>query len=310
MSNNTINIGTRKSILALWQSNYVANLIRKIQPEITINLVQINTLGDTSQDSGRALPEIGGKGLFTAELEEALDAGKIDLAVHSLKDLPTDMDAKFAIAAVPKRDNPFDVLVSRNGEKLKDLPKGAVVGTSSLRRVAQLKRLRPDLETLSIRGNVDTRLKKVSDSNSGYQAAILAAAGLTRLGYDDKIAEVLDMLPAPAQGALGIQTRAEDLKLIELLDGLHDEASFLCVAAERAFLSGLNAGCSTPVAAFAEILDGFLHFKGRVLSVDGAECIDVKAKVEKNEAVELGRQMALLAKEKGADRILSSYGTK
>ena len=311
MSNNTLNIGTRKSKLALWQSNYVADLIVKAFPGVQVHLIQITTLGDATQEKGLPLPEIGGKGLFTAELEEALSREEIDLAVHSLKDLPTDMDKRFTIAAVPQRENVCDALVSKHGLSLMSLPQGATVGTSSLRRLSQLKRLRPDLKTVSIRGNVDTRIRKVEDAASEFDATLLAAAGLNRLSLSSKIAELLDiqkMLPAPAQGALGIQARAGDERVISMLSALNDENTEFAVTAERSFLSALKAGCSTPVAAYAEIKNARLVFKGRVLSEDGSQCIDVESESDPKDAYKTGFEMATLAIQKGADKILDGYG--
>lgn len=309
MSKSILRIGTRRSKLALWQSNHIAQCLREIYPAIQVELVQIITKGDLSQEKNIPLPEIGGKGLFTAELEEALRKKEIDLAVHSLKDLPTEVSAEFSISAIPKRAAANDILISKGGISLSELKIGARIATSSLRRSSQLLKLRPDIKTMGIRGNVDTRIKKIEDPSSEYDAILLAKAGVDRLGLSSKISEVIDydlILPAAAQGALGIQTRSDDSDTIELLSMLHDSETAAAVLCERAFLSELNAGCNTPVGAFAEIRDNQLYFQGRCLSADGKISVDVSGSGEVSEAESLGREWARQALIRGASDILDS----
>lgn len=214
----SIRIGTRKSQLALWQTQYIRDQLHTYHPHQAVEIVPFITKGDQVLD--KPLPEIGGKGLFTLELELALQHGEIDLAVHSLKDLPTQIAAAFTLGAIPPRANPFDAFVNRDGLGLEDLPEGAVIATSSLRRGAQLKALRPDLDIQPIRGNVETRLHKILDAKGNYTAGILAAAGLERLGLFTATMWILDpaiMLPAPAQGAIAVQCRRDDSELLTLL---------------------------------------------------------------------------------------------
>jgi hydroxymethylbilane synthase len=257
---------------------------------------------------------VGGKGLFTAELEAALHSRTIDLAVHSLKDLPTDVSEGLVIGALPPRANPHDVLVSRHGDTLATLPVGATVGTSSHRRAAQLLYQRPDLQMRDIRGNVDTRLRKAMAPHGPYDAIILAHAGLERLGYLDRVSQVLSleqMLPAPGQGALGIQCR-DEAAMRALLGVLNEPETEATVEAERAFLAGLGGGCAVPVAAYARVAEGVLHLRGRVLALDGSVCIDVRNQAELHEAMsanrrvacQLGRNLAQIAIAQGAAALL------
>lgn len=306
-------IGTRKSALALWQSNYIKSEIERAYPGVVVELRHIVTTGDKTQDSSAAIPTIGGKGLFTAELEEALLAREIDLAVHSLKDLPTQMPESFTLAAIPPRASVNDVFISRSGAPLMQLPKGAVIGTSSLRRVSQVLRLRPDLQTLLIRGNVDTRIKKLRAHDGPYDGILLAQAGLERLGLGHEITEVLSvdaMIPAPGQGALAVECRADDEALIAGLRVVHDHKTLVETTAERCFLQALGAGCNTPVAAFAQLLPNdpahsgnstksTLHFKGRCLAPDASQVIEVSGESAPEGAAELGVAMAEIAREKG-----------
>ncbi|HSJ93725.1 MAG TPA: hydroxymethylbilane synthase, partial [Gaiellaceae bacterium] len=265
-------VGTRSSALARAQTGHVVDLLRAAWPGLEYELRAIETRGDRTQASGEPLPEIGGKGLFTAELEEALGDGRIDLAVHSLKDLPTEDAAGIVVGAVCAREDVRDCLVSRDGLSLAELPPGAVVGTSSLRRAAQLRAARPDLEVRSIRGNVDTRIRKVRSGE--FDAALLAAAGLHRLGLDGEASEWLAedvMLPAPGQGALGVQCRAGDGAVLELLASIDEEGTRAATPAERAFLQALGAGCTAPVAALGQsFAGGRVRLDGLVASVDGA----------------------------------------
>jgi hydroxymethylbilane synthase len=251
------------------------------------------------------LPEIGGKGIFTSELQDALLSGKVDVAVHSLKDLPAENTPGIVIAAIPERGAVYDVLVSRDRQPLSRLSEGARVGTSSLRRTAQLLASRADLTILPLRGNVDTRVRKAL--NGEYDAIVLAQAGLTRLGLQEHISEVLPleiMLPAPGQGALAVQCRAEDIETLHLLVGIHDPITAAAVEAERAFLAGLGGGCSLPAAAFAEKNNGTIILTGAVISMDGKQAIRLSA--VDSDPHELGTRLAELVLERGAAELLKA----
>ncbi len=303
----TLRIGTRRSALALWQAQRVRELLLAHYPALSVELVHFTTRGDRVLD--RPLPEIGGKGLFTAELERALHQGHIDLAVHSLKDLPTETPPAFTLGAFLPRANPLDALVSRGGQSLDALPHGATVGTSSLRRRAQLLAHRPDLRLALLRGNVDTRLRKALDPNGPYDAVILAVAGLERLGHADAITEPLSpqvMMPAPAQGVVAVQCRADDAETLRLLAALDDRVARLTARAERAFLRRLEAGCRLPVAAYATLRDERLYLRGRVSSLDGAQTITVAGEANADDAVALGVQLAEEALARGADALLAA----
>jgi len=268
-----IRIGTRGSPLALAQANLVARLLREAHGlnDDAIEIVVIKTSGDRILD--RPLAEAGGKGLFTKEIEEALLANSVDLAVHSMKDVPTWLPDGLVIAAVLKREDPRDAFISVSHATLADVPAGGTVGTSSLRRQAQVLHRRPDLKVVPFRGNVETRLKKLADGQA--DATFLACAGLNRLGLTEHIRAKIDtdvMLPAVAQGAIGIEIRADDEETAALVAPLNDEATALCVAAERAFLATLEGSCRTPIAGLAELRDGALHFRGEILSPDGSQC--------------------------------------
>jgi hydroxymethylbilane synthase len=243
-----LRIGSRGSQLALWQANHISALLRERGHEVEIEI--IHTTGDKITDV--ALAKVGTKGMFTKEIEEALAAGRVDLAVHSLKDLPTELPQGFEIAAITKREDPRDAFCSRKFSKIEDLPQGARVGTSSLRRQAQLKAVRPDLEIHPLRGNVDTRLRKLEQGE--YDAIILASAGLRRLGKTELIKEIIPaeiMCPAAGQGALGIEIREGDEKIRELLTFLDDPAARAATTCERALLGSLGGGCQVPIGAFA-----------------------------------------------------------
>lgn len=308
MINKPIVIGSRGSRLALWQANYVADLLRASQLERTVEIVIFTTRGDQAIDT--PLPMIGGKGLFTAELEAALREGQIDLAVHSLKDLPTDDPNGLTVGAIPQRAPVNDVLVSGKGYTLNALPPGATVGTSSRRRAAQLLARRPDLITADVRGNVPTRVQKARRADSLYDAIVLALAGLDRLDMRDAISDVLPldvMLPAPGQGALGIQCRA-DGDSQAMLAPLDDRETRLAVSAERAFLGGLGGGCSVPVAAYASV-EGAINLRGRVSAVDGSRQIEVLGStndLSAQAARNLGQKLADRARQQGADDILEA----
>jgi hydroxymethylbilane synthase len=266
------------------------------------------TSGDRTQASGEPLPEIGGKGLFTAELEQALRDGGIDLAVHSLKDLPTEEAPGIVVGAVCLREDVRDCLVARDGLALAQLPAGAVVGTSSLRRAAQLRALRPDLEIRSIRGNVDTRVRKVREGE--FDAVVLAAAGIRRLGLEDAVAEwlpVQTMLPAPGQGALAVQCRAGDEPALVLLGAIDDPGTRAATTAERAFLRALGAGCTAPVGAHADTVDlQHVLLEALAATPDGRTVVRVSGQ---GAPEELGQRLASEALAAGADRILDRVGS-
>lgn len=306
----TVVIGTRASQLALWQSNHVKDLLAHQFPTFEIVLRHITTKGDRTQASGQPLPAIGGKGLFTAELEEALLAREIDLAVHSLKDLPTEMAEAFVLGAICRRASPWDVLVSRSGARFLALPAGARIGTSSLRRDSQLRRIRADLNYVPIRGNVDTRIAKVKDAAGTFDATVLAEAGIERLGLEHEVAERFaadTMLPAPGQGALAVQCRADDAEIRSVLARLDHRETRAAASAERSFLARLEAGCNTPVGALAAVKETdvrVLRLQGRVLSPDGRECVDVEISGDLEDAENLGRKLAEDALGRGAGDIL------
>ena len=300
----TLRLGTRGSALARWQTDHVAALIAAAWPDLSCEVIVFHTQGDRVLDT--PLPLLGGKGVFTAELEAALHNGDIDLAVHSLKDLPTEMPAGLALGAVPVRAEAADVLISRAGYTLATLPQGATVGASSRRRAAQLLHHRPDLRILDVRGNVDTRLRKALAAYGPYDALLLAHAGLTRLGHTDVITQVLPldvMLPAPGQGALGIQCRAE-ASTLALLAPLNHAPTRQAVTAERAFLVGLGGGCAVPIAAYATLTDSHLRLRGRVTAVDGSRQIDVAIAGPAGDAAALGARLAEKALAHGAAQLL------
>lgn len=292
---------TRPSALARRQTAHVISLLQAAWPGLECTERVITTSGDRIPD--RPLPEIGGKGLFTGELETALLEGQVHAAVHSLKDLPVEETPGIRIAAIPERGPALDVLVSAKGETLAGLPASARVGTCSLRRTAQVKAQRPDLTILPLRGNVDTRLRKVQSGE--YDAIVLAAAGLARLGLDEHITETLPletMLPAPGQGALAVQCRAEDEETLRLLAAIHHFPTHAAVTAERAFLSGLGGGCTQPVGAFAHAENGSVILTGAVISVDGTRAVRLSAAGE--DPSELGERLARLVLERGAGELL------
>lgn len=303
-----IRFGTRGSALALWQTNYVMAALTAANQAVTPAYEIYSTKGDRVIDV--PLPQIGGKGLFTAELEAALHAGDIDCAVHSLKDLPTEQPTGLALGAIMPRADARDVLISRSGKTLLELPKGSVIGTSSHRRGAQLKAIRPDIQLADIRGNVDTRIKKALDPAGPYDAIMLASAGLDRLGFTDVITERLPvdaMLPAPGQGAVAVQMRSE-WHGSEHFNALHCINTALCVTAERAFLAGLGGGCSVPVAAYATVTDGIVEVTGRVCALDASTMITVTTQGSCDSldaAVALGTALADMAIEQGAATLLA-----
>jgi hydroxymethylbilane synthase len=302
---------TRPSALARWQTQWVMNALQGIFPDLVCEEKVITTQGDKILD--KPLPEIGGKGLFTQELENELLSEAVHCAVHSLKDLPVENPNGLTIGCIPVRAEVRDALISKAGYTLATLPQNSVVGTSSLRRAAQLLAARPDLKIESLRGNVDTRLRKALEGQ--YDAIVLAGAGVTRLGLASHVTEWLPlevMLPAPGQGALAVQCRADDETTLSLLSALDDESTRRAVTAERAFLSGLGGGCAVPVAAFAETImeSGApgIRLTGRVISMDGKKSIQVTA--EGTDALQVGSELARHAISEGADEILALSGVK
>jgi len=297
---------TRPSALARWQTQWVIHALKNIHRDLECEEKIITTQGDKILD--RPLPEIGGKGLFTQELESELLSGAVHCAVHSLKDLPVENPAGLTIGCIPVRAEVRDVLISKNGFTLATLPQEAVVGTSSLRRAAQLLAARPDLKIESLRGNVDTRVRKALAGS--YDAILLAGAGLTRLGLDLHVTEWLSldvMLPAPGQGALAVQCRTDDQMTLDLLAALEDESTRKAVTAERAFLSGLGGGCAVPVAAYAKVISSrqspVIKLDGLVISEDGRKAIQVH-RTGLNAQV-LGNELAQRAIAQGANEILA-----
>jgi hydroxymethylbilane synthase len=292
----TLIIGSRGSALALWQARFIASLLDESGFSTRIEIIK--TTGDHLQTA--SLTQVGGKGLFTKEIEDALLAGAIDLAVHSLKDLPVELPAGLRIAAIPERENPFDALL---GAKLQDLCAGARVGTSSGRRAAQLRRLRSDLDIQPIRGNVDTRLRKLNGGQ--FDAILLAVAGLKRLGFEDQIAHVFsprEICPAPGQGALAIETRTSG-DPYEICNRLNHAPTSEAVHCERAVLAGLGGGCQLPLGAFAEKTDNGLSIQAIVVSPGGEQC--VRAEAAGHDAEELGRSVAEDLLRRGAGRLLA-----
>lgn len=299
-----LTIGSRGSKLALTQTNQVADMIRAAIPGVEVDITIISTRGDRILD--KPLAEIGGKGLFTEELEAALRDGTIDLAVHSLKDLPTDDPEGLCIAASPKRVTPNDALVSKY-DSLKALPAGATVGTSSLRRKAQLLALNPELNIVDIRGNIDTRMGKVTET-AELDAVILACAGLERIDRADVITEVIapeDMLPAASQGVLGIQTRADDTELRQALEAIHDSATYAEALAERTLLAGLGGGCQVPIGALAKVEGDTITLEACVCSLDGLTILRSTLAGTPDSAQALGQQAAQDLLAQGADAIVA-----
>lgn len=305
-----INIATRKSPLALWQAEHVKSLLEQHHPGIEVELIGMTTKGDKILDA--PLAKVGGKGLFVKELEHALLINEADIAVHSMKDVPMDFPEHLGLAVIGEREEPRDAFVSNKFTSLADLPQGAIVGTSSLRRQCQLSQLRPDLVIKSLRGNVNTRLSKLDAGE--FDAIILASAGLIRLGMKERIAShlsTLESLPAGGQGALGIECRSNDLDVIELIKPLHHEQSAYCVRAERAVNKRLEGGCQVPIACFAELVDGGkqLYLRALVGSPDGTQMLrsEVTGDISDPEALGVGVAEDLLAQ--GAGEILKAvYG--
>lgn len=309
MTSRELRIGTRASQLALFQANWVKEKLVQVHPHIKATLIKIKTTGDKIQDA--PLANIGGKGLFVKEIEEALISKKIDLAVHSIKDVPTELPEGLHLSAITKREDPRDVLISREGRPLKDLPRGAKIGTSSLRRQAQLLHFRGDLEMIPLRGNLDTRLRKLDTLN--LDGIVLAYAGVRRLGLDERITEIIPIdisLPAIGQGALGIETRIGDEEIEEKIQFFNDPDSSIAVSAERAFLRRLGGGCQVPIAAFGRIENATLKIDGVVGTLDGKRLIRHHLEGPLDKAEVLGTLLAQILLNKGAEEILEEVYKK
>jgi hydroxymethylbilane synthase len=303
VSQRTLTLGTRPSQLARWQTDYVAAALHTAWPGLQTEVVVYTTQGD--RELSRPLPSIGGKGLFTAEIEAALRGGEIDLAVHSLKDLPIEDSQSLIIGAVLEREDAHDVLVSRHHLPLAELPPTPRIGTSSPRRAAQIMAARPDARIVSIRGNVDTRLRKAATDE--YDAIVVAAAGLARLGLEEHVTQRLPldvMLPAPAQGALAVQCRADDEASLALLRPIHHGPTWAAVTAERTFLDGLGGGCAVPVAAYATSHGDELELRGLIASLDGKHLVRVAGRGPSDDPMGLGQRLAEEALAQDASRIL------
>lgn len=299
----TLTIATRKSALALWQAEYVKSRLESLHPDLTVTLLGMSTQGDRILDV--PLAKIGGKGLFVKELETALYDGQADIAVHSMKDVPMVLPEGLSLACLLTRETPFDAFVSNDFDQLDDLPPGAIVGTSSLRRQSQLLTLRPDLDIRSLRGNVNTRLAKLDQGD--FQAIILASSGLRRLGFEARIRHDLapqTMLPAVGQGALGIECRTDDERIHALIAPLNDPLSGDCVVAERAFNRRLEGGCQVPIAGYATLDGDTLNLEGLVGSLDGKEQLRDRTSGPRENAETLGIQLAERLLERGAGRLL------
>jgi hydroxymethylbilane synthase len=300
-----ITIASRESPLAIWQAEHIKSKINQLHPDIKINIKGFKTQGDILLN--QSLATIGGKGLFIKELEQALLAKKADLAVHSMKDLPMDIPDEFQLTAITERGDPRDAFISNNFNSLDDMPKGTIVGTSSLRRQSQIKATRPDLIIEPLRGNLQTRLKKLDEGQ--YSAIILAAAGLIRLGLEDRIKKYLETeisIPAVGQGALGIEVLSENEELIKMLLELNDDDTSRCVLAERVVSRSLAGSCTAPLGAYASISNNDFIIKGFVASPDGAQIIYAETKGDKSDFYKLGEALSQILIDKGARDILSS----
>jgi hydroxymethylbilane synthase len=298
-----LKIGTRGSQLALFQANWVKDQLVQTHPGLKVTLIKIKTTGDKIQDA--PLAKIGGKGLFVKEIEEALIQKRIDLAVHSIKDVPTEFPQGLHLSVITQREDPRDVFISRSGKTLKDLPQNAKIGTSSLRRQAQILHFRSDFEMIPLRGNLDTRLKKLKTMN--LDGIVLALAGVKRLGLEERITEIIPTdisLPAIGQGALGIETRLNDKMVEEQIQFLNDKDSWIAVSAERAFLKKLEGGCQVPIAAFARAVGTTLQIDGLVGTIDGKRLIGHRMEGPIEKAESLGIELAEILLGKGAKEIL------
>lgn len=299
-----LTIGTRKSALALWQAEHIKKLIEEKYPHLEVVLKKIMTSGDKILDV--PLAKIGGKGLFTKELEVAMLNGEIDLAVHSLKDMPTVLPTGLKLAAITKRAEPFDAFVSNKFDSLAEMPVGAVLGTSSLRRKAQILAVRPDLKIVDLRGNINTRVQKLD--NGEMDAIVLAVAGLIRLGWQERIKEILDKsicLPAVGQGALAIETRADDKTVNELIAFLNDDDTNFATTAERSYLALLEGGCQVPIGVFATVAENTLVLEAIISSLDGKNSLRDQIIGSKTDCEQLGQQLGLRMLQNGGKDILA-----
>ena len=304
MTKRTVKIGSRDSALAMWQTKHVISELEKVTSEYAFEIVPLKTKGDKILDV--SLAKVGDKGLFTKELEAAMLDKTTDLAVHSMKDVPTNLVDGLIIGSILKREDPRDVLISPKGYTFQTLPEGAKVGTSSLRRKAQLQNLRPDLKICDVRGNLNTRMRKMHEEN--FDALILAAAGVIRMGWSDEISEYLPMdisLAAVSQGAIGIECREDDAEIMALIAKINDEETATCVCAERALLRALEGGCQIPIAAHAVIKNDTLKLNGLVASLDGKRVIKETLSGNKDNAEEIGLELAKKLTALGADEILA-----
>ncbi len=295
-----VRIGTRKSKLALWQANYVKEFLEKYWG-VAVELVKITTTGDKIKDV--PLAKIGGKGLFVKEIEKALLEGEIDLAVHSLKDVPMEIPEGLTLGAITKRENPYDVLISRDGKKLSELPEGSKIGTSSLRRQVQIKKRRKDLKVEVLRGNVDTRMRKLKEGL--YDAIVLAYAGVKRMGFESEITEVLyDFIPAVGQGSLAIEIRKGDGRIEELIKPLNHRESYISAVCERAFLKELEGGCQVPIGAFAAVEGEKVRLRAFISDLNAERFIEGEETGSVEEAKEVGKRLAHKLLKAGGEEIL------
>lgn len=305
LSPQKIVIASRESLLAMWQAKFIQKCLGELYPQTEISILGMTTRGDQILD--QSLSKIGGKGLFIKELEQALEDGRADIAVHSMKDMPMNVPEGFKLAAITEREDPRDAFVSNQYTSLQELPEGSVVGTSSLRRESQLRAQFPHLKVQPLRGNVQTRLRKLDEGQ--YAAIILAAAGLKRLGLSDRITALLDpeqSLPAVGQGALGIECRADRDDLVQLLQPLHHMETAYCVEAERSMSRVLGGSCQVPLGAFAEIIDGTLQLRGFVAQPDGTRIVSDALNGKPETGIKMGQELAEKLIKQGADEILAS----
>lgn len=305
LSPQKIVIASRESLLAMWQAKHIQKRLSELYPQTEISILGMTTRGDQILD--QSLSKIGGKGLFIKELEQALEDGRADIAVHSMKDMPMNVPDGFALAAITEREDPRDAFVSNRYRSLNELPEGSIVGTSSLRRESQLRAQFPHLKVEPLRGNVQTRLRKLDEGQ--YAAIILAAAGLKRLELSGRITALLSpeqSLPAVGQGALGIECRSDRTDLIQLMQPLHHQETAFCVEAERAMSRVLGGSCQVPLGAFAEIASGTLQLRGFVAQPDGKRIVSDVLKGEPSAGIAMGQQLAEKLIKQGADEILAT----
>jgi len=307
---NLLRIGTRGSKLALWQANFVKQSLQKIFPELLVYLKIIKTSGDNFQD--RSLSSVGGKGLFVKEIEEAMLNGQVDIAVHSMKDVPVTIPRGLEIPTFLSREDPRDVLLSNGKVEFENLARSSVLGTGSLRRQVQIKKLRDDLELKPIRGNVDTRIKKLISGQ--YDALVLASAGIKRLGLKGEITQYFsttDIIPSPGQGIIGIECRENDIEIKEMISNINDSNSMFCIGAERNFVAKMGGDCSLPLGCYCEIKDkNKIQISGFVASVDGKDFIkdNISGSIEDN--IKLSSQLAERIISNGGKKIIGSFDSK